>query len=261
MGSPAKDWASGPAGIEVSKAPLATGAFGTDEVAAQLQLVKDYLVAANLDPQLIAGGSPDAALAMLDRGTKDTARQALAHPSPTTDPSSWFTRFDPREAIPVSDAIRVQGWISYDADGENGVVVKTDVTYVYALRPGPEAVRLAASPGTPATGPATPQDAVRATPDPDVPGYTWTARTIVRRADTFHFYDPARYAVDPKKIVADETRPSFGNSACNVHDGYLHPEFDQFPPARPNPTGPTRDPYERTGEVPGKGGCNTISRS
>ncbi|MFE2721388.1 hypothetical protein [Kitasatospora sp. NPDC059327] len=258
--SPAESWASGAAGIELPKAAQPTGTFSAEQVAAQLNLIRDYVSAANLDPKLIAGGSPDAALAMLDTVTLGTASRSLAHPSPVDDPSSWFTRFDPLEAIPVSTEVKVRGWISYEADGENGVRVKTDITYVYALRPGPEAARRAASPRPAAGPPAAVRPVGLVTPAADAAGDTWTTRTIVRRSDTFRFHDPAKYRVDPKKVSVELTVPSFGNSACGVSDGFLHPEFDQFPPVRPNPTGPTRDPYDRDQALGGNGSCHVLSR-
>ncbi|MEU6231970.1 hypothetical protein, partial [Kitasatospora sp. NPDC047058] len=198
-GSPAEGW---PNGVEALVLPpaQATGVFSADQVAAQLQLVKDYLVAANLDPKVIAGGRPEAGLALLSRETRDHAESALAKPSREDDPTGWFSRFDARDAIPVGDTVKVQGSMRVESDGERGVLVRTDFTFVYALRPGPEAAKRAASakPSVPAVSPSarpapgggTAKPVGLLTPVADAPKDTWTARTIVRRVDTFRFYDP-----------------------------------------------------------------------
>ncbi|WP_037898950.1 hypothetical protein [Streptomyces sp. NRRL S-350] len=276
-GSPAEGWPNGADAFVVPEAQ-ATGVFSTEQVAAQLQSVKDYLVAANLDPNVIAGGRPDAALAMLERQDQDGARAALEHPSKETDPTDWFSRFDPRDAIPVGDTVKVQGRMTYEGDGDKGVLIHTDFSYVYALRPGPEAAKRAGSP-QPTTG--APQPAKPTTPAPpqggtakpvglvvraaDVAGDTWTTRTIVRRVDTFRFYDPGRYRVQPKKIVYAKSQTDPANSACNVYDGFFHPQFDQFAALQPDnpdsrPTGPAVDPYDRSKDVQQAEGCGTISR-
>ncbi|MFF2143422.1 hypothetical protein [Kitasatospora sp. NPDC058190] len=276
-GSPAEGW---PNGAEAFVLPEAkdTGVFSADQVAAQLQLVKDYLTAANLDPKVIAGGRPDTALAMLDRDERDRATAALANPSKDTDATSWFSRFDPREAIPVGDVVKVQGRISFEGDGDKGVLVHTDFSFVYPLRPGPEAGKRAGSSAPSAgapqpTKPAAPQGGGTAkpvglvVPVDNVAGDTWTTRTVVRRVENFRFYDPGRYQVNPKKLViADGTTSDSANSACDVYDGYYHPQFDQFAPALPDspdarPTGPETDPYDRSKDLSTEpGGCGSVSR-
>ncbi|MFD0275963.1 hypothetical protein ACFVHB_18930 [Kitasatospora sp. NPDC127111] len=267
-GSPAEGWPAGAAGIDVPKDPQATGVFSAEQVAAQLKLVGDYLAAANLDPRLVAGGSPDAALALMDEKGREVVAKTLTAPSAQGDATSWFTRFDPREAIPVSDTVKVQGRISYESDGDKGVLVKTDVTYVYALRPGPEAGKRAASPKPSASRPApagsgTAKPVGLVVPAADAPGDTWTTRTIVRRVVAFRFYDPKRFRVDPAKLVIADSNSDFGNSACDTYDGYLHPQFDQFAPVGQDPTGPASDPYDRTKDLPdnGDGSCGTVTRN
>ncbi|GAA2814024.1 hypothetical protein RMN57_17775 [Kitasatospora sp. CM 4170] len=270
-GSPAEDW---PTSIDVfgpKDPPPAIGAFTAEQVAAQVKLVKDYLAAANLDPKTVAGGRPEAALAMIERETRDELEAGLAHPTEENDPTGRFSRFDPREAIPVNDTVKIQGRITVDGDGDGGVVVHTDFTFVYALRPGPEAAQRAASPRpTASAGPGSPLPAPKdgtakpvglVVPAAGVAGDTWTARTIVRRVDDYRFHDPARYRNNPKKINFGSSKSESGNSACNVHDGYFHPQFEQFARPLPGQTGPATDPYDRNRELQGDGDCGTISRS
>ncbi|MEU9042312.1 MULTISPECIES: hypothetical protein [unclassified Kitasatospora] len=280
-GSLAEGWPNGAEAFVLPEAQ-ATGVFSTAQVAAQLQSVKDYLIAANLDPKVVAGGRPDAALALLEREDQDGAKAALEHPSKDNDPTNWFSRFDPRDAIPVGDTVKVQGRMTYEGDGDKGVLIHTDFSFVYALRPGPEAAKRAGSPQptTPApqpTKPAAPQGGGTAkpagllvpagllAPTDDVAGDTWTTRTIVRRADTFRFYDPGRYQVQPKKIVYAKSQTDPANSACDVYDGFFHPQFDQFAALRPDtpgsrPTGPAIDPYDRSKDIQQTDECGTISR-
>ncbi|MFD8784212.1 hypothetical protein [Kitasatospora sp. NPDC059599] len=275
-GSPAEGWPTGAEAFVLPEAQ-ATGVFSTAQVASQLQSVRDYLIAANLDPKVIAGGRPDAALALLERQDQDGAKSALEHPSKENDPTNWFSRFDPRDAIPVGDTVKVQGRMTFEGDGDKGVLIHTDFSFVYALRPGPEAAKQAASPrpSAPApqpTGPAAPKGGGTAKPvglvvrTDDVAGDTWTTRTIVRRVDTFRFYDPGRYQVQPKKVVYAKSQTDPANSACDVYDGFFHPQFDQFAALQQDtpgsrPTGPAIDPYDRSKDVEQTEGCGTISRN
>ncbi|MET8539133.1 hypothetical protein ABZW03_00520 [Kitasatospora sp. NPDC004799] len=268
-GSPAEGWPNGAEAFVLPEAK-AVGVFSADEVAAQLQSVRTYLTAANLDPQVIAGARPESALAMLDREDRATAVAALDHPAKDTDPTDWFTRFDPREAALVGGTVKVQGRISFEGDGAGGVLVHTDFTFVYPLQPGPDAEKLASSRRrTPDTAPgatAAPAGLVAPTglvaPASDNTGSTWTARTIVRKVDDIRFYDPKNHKVDAKKLVFDKRRWDAGNSDCNVHDGFLHPQFQQFSSHGPTPTGPTRDPYDRSRDLaPDNEECGTASRS
>ncbi|MEU3569513.1 hypothetical protein AB0E96_13965 [Kitasatospora sp. NPDC036755] len=267
-GSPAEGWLTGAAGIGLPDAH-AVGVFDENQVAAKLKLVKDFLVASNLDPEVTAGGRPEAALALLDREAQTKPAKALATPTDELEPTSWFSRFDRRDAIPVGDVVKVKGWMSFDSDGERGVVVHTDYTFVYALRPGPEAGKAAATPpGSPPAAPAAPAGggvakpvSLRISPAEDVAGDTWTARTIVRRVSDYRFYDPGKYRANPEKINISKTNASFGNSSCVIHDGFFHPNFRQFDQPHPEVTGPTVDPYDQSKELGTDQGCEATSRS
>nr|BEK66568.1 hypothetical protein KPHV_37950 [Kitasatospora purpeofusca] len=274
-GSPAEGWpttvdAFGPEPGTVTR----IGVFGADQVAAQVELVKRYLTAANLDPRTVAGGRPEAALAMLSPEGRAQAEKALAAPSRDQDPTGWFSRFDGRDAIPVGDTYRLQGRISVEGDGKRGVLVHTDFTFVYPLRPGPDAAKRATAPkpsgpprptGSPAPGGGGVAKPVGLlTPAADVAGDTWTARTVVRRVDTFRFYDPAKFDVERDRLYFERTMTDAGNTECGVYDGSYHPQFDQFTAAQaPNPdqSGPTSDPYDRSQELRADGVCGTVSRS
>ncbi|MFF8771378.1 hypothetical protein [Kitasatospora sp. NPDC015120] len=280
-GSPAEGWPTSIAVFTPRETPGAIGVFTAEQVAEQVELVKQYLAAANLDPAVVAGGRPTAALAMLDADEQNSAVKALAKPSAENDPTNWFSRFDPAEAIPVDGTVKLQGMLTVEGDGEKGVLVHADFTYVYALRPGPEAAERAASPKPkPTPRPSTPgggggngganggggtaRPVGWTVPAADVAGDTWTARTVVRKVETFRFYDPKQYDVIPKKLNIT-TRSEIGNSACDVYDGYLHPQFDQFAAVsgpEPAPSGTASDPYDRSKDLSESGGeCGTVTRS
>ncbi|MDH6137306.1 hypothetical protein P3T37_006738 [Kitasatospora sp. MAA4] len=254
-GSPALDW---PAGADAIALPpgQATGTFGADEVTAKLQMVKSYLVATNLDPKVVAGGTPQAALDMMDRTEHDDALAALAHPSADHDPTTWFSRFNPRTAVPASDVVKVQGHTSFESDGAHGLLVHTDYTYVYALVPGPEVYFPSSSPS--------PGSSAKAVGWLQQNGSTDVTREIVRREQDFRFADPARYDVDPAKLYLDKGQSSMGNTYCEVGDGWLEPMFPQTNAGGgdPNtPSGSPRDPYDHSQPLPNDDKCGTDSRS
>ncbi|MBV2154589.1 hypothetical protein [Kitasatospora sp. SUK 42] len=268
VGSPAEGWPSGAAGIEVPRAK-AVGVFDEDQVATQLKLVKDFLVASNLDPRVTNGGRPDAALAMMDAKAQEKPTQSLDAPSAQANPTRWFSRFDARDAIPVDDTVKVQGWMTLDGDGNGGVLVHTDYTFVYALRPGPDAAKVEAEEPTEAPRPSESQSADGATAKPvgwtvtatgGIGGDTWTTRSIIRRTADFRFYDPAKYRADPQKINISKTNSLAGNSSCTRHDGFFHPHFAQFTRSHPEQSGPTADPYDHSKDLDGAAGCQQLSR-
>ncbi|MER8185592.1 hypothetical protein [Kitasatospora sp. NPDC094015] len=269
-GSPAAQWPAGPDALALPAA-TALGVFDQDEVADQLTKVKQFLVAANLDPKTLAGATPQAALDLLDRHSREQVEASLARPSLKDDPASLFSRFDPRRAVPVTDQVRVQGRITFESDGDQGVLVHSDVTYVYALRPGPEAGRKHDAPGGGQGGSdagAKPVAWTVAWSDGAAGGDSRVEREIVRRVVDFRFYNPARYKVDKGKLVLEAWNGDFGNNVCDMGSGYLEPFFPV--PGLPgggnteqSPSGPPSDPYDRSkplGEDRGEG-CGTLSRT
>ncbi|WP_285735784.1 hypothetical protein [Kitasatospora phosalacinea] len=252
-GSPAEAWPNGVDGIGLPTSMPATGVFSAKQVAANVEAVKAYLVAGNLDPQVLSGGSVQHVLDLMDGPDAEDLAAALAHPSAEHDPTTWVSRFDPARAVPVTDQVKVQGRISFEGDGERGMLVHTDVTYVYALRPGPDA------------GKAVPGDGGTALPASwaQVDRSRVVDREIVRRVQDFRFYDPKHYEVTPGKPRLGEGRSDFGNNRCDAHSGYLEPEFEFTRAAAtgPAPSGPATDPYDRTKPLQDGEECGTLTRS
>lgn len=231
-GSPAERYADGAAGI-VPPTAKAVGPFSKAQVEEVLRQTKQFLVDANLDPATLRGARPAAALKAIDPEQKDLLGlldTALRRPDEKHDPLWMFSRINPAELRLVGDVIKTRGRMTFEADGRDSVVVHADYTFVYPL--------------------------ARADAQS-----TEVARTIMRRVIDIELYDPAKYQVTPGKINIVKYDSQIGNSACDVYDGYFHPQFDSDAAATAAaPTGPTLDPYDRSGDVDDES-CGTVTRS
>ncbi|WP_369042083.1 hypothetical protein [Streptomyces sp. Midd1] len=233
-GSPAERWADGAAGIVLPKA-TPVGSLTEQQVATALDNTKKLLVGANLAPAALRGERPAAAIAVLDPKVPGMIRDVnrwLRAPDRAHDPLVLFSRFDPDEARPVGKVVKTRGRITFKAGKNAAVVVHADYTFVY--------------PVTPADG-----------------NSTEVARTIVRRAVDVAFSDPRKFQVTPGKVRIVEFSEDIGNSACDVYDGFLHPQFDSTGTPGAAPTGPTTDPYDRSRDIgsANTGSCGTVSRT
>ncbi|WP_424706003.1 hypothetical protein [Kitasatospora acidiphila] len=256
-GSPATSWPSGADGIQLPQAQ-AVGVFDADQVGQDLALVKKYMVATNLDPGVVDGGATQPVLDLLDSQSRDHLKAALAHPDKDHDPTSWISRFNPKTAVRAAQDIRVQGHVSFEGDGDNGLLVHTDYIYVYALIPGSEQYHPSAQPsaGTGSTGNAQSVSLVQLDPLAAV------TREIVRRTEDFRFYDPQRYNVDPDKVIPDKGSSDMGGNYCGMGDGWLEPDFREAA-GQPGEThsGPTEDPYDGSKPLRNSdGSCGSLSR-
>jgi hypothetical protein len=231
-GSPALRWADGEAGIVLPEAK-AVGPVPKARVEQALKLTKKLLVGANLDPKAVRGARPEAALSVLDPKQPDVLDDlgtALRSPSRKHDPVTLFSRFDPDEVRPVGDVIKTRGRMTFEKGSHGGVAVRADYTFVYPV--------------------------VRAD------GPTEVTRAIVRRVLDVELADPVRYQVTEGRLLLLKYDQEIGNSSCDVHDGYLHPEFPSSRPTGAAPSGPTTDPYDRSRDIdrdPDE--CGTVSRT
>ncbi|MEU9066163.1 hypothetical protein AB0E06_04415 [Streptomyces sp. NPDC048109] len=230
-GSPALRWAEGADAIELPEAKAVAGMSRADAELA-LRRTKEFLVAANLDPDVIAGGRPDEALDLLDpEAQKDLLpdqRRGLREPSREHDPVGLFSRFDPDEVRLAGDVVKVRGRMSLAGGKPGEIKVHADYTFVYPL--------------------------VRAD------GGDHVERTIVRREITTLLLDPDRWYATEGRLAIHEYKVNTFNTACAVYDGYLHPVF---PEDRERATGPSVDPYDRSGELRDTQGeeCGTVTRT
>lgn len=145
-----------------------------------------------------------------------------------------FSRFDPAEVRLTGNVIKTRGRMTFEAGKSHTVVVHADYTFVYPLVHADK-------------------------------GATEVARTIVRRVLDIELYDPAKYQVTPGKFNVSRYDSTFGNSDCDVNDGYFHPHFNSDTATTgADPTGPTIDPYDRRDEGAaeiGDGECGIVTRS
>lgn len=231
-GSPAERWADGEAGITL---PAATpvGTLTKAQVEQALRQTRRLLVDANLDPATLRGERPETALDVIEPRQKellDLLRTALRKPDKKHDPLWMFSRFDPAEVRLAGDVVKTRGRMTFKEGEDASVAVHADYTFVYPLvREGSDEV----------------------------------ARTIVRRVLDVEVSDPTRYQVTPGKIVVKRYDQEVGNTACDLHDGYLHPHFDSAEPTGAPPTGPTTDPYDRSKDIPEdrREECGVVSRT
>ncbi|WP_055493385.1 hypothetical protein [Streptomyces sp. TP-A0356] len=231
-GSPALHWADGESGIVLPGAET-VGSLTKAQVATALQQTKTLLVDANLNPKTLLGARPMAALGVLDPKQSDVLadlNRSLSTPGEKYDPLMLFSRFDPREVRLVGKVVKVRGRITFARGEQASVRVHADYTFVYPVSRGDS---------------------------------TEVTRTVVRRVVETELADPAKYTVTPGRLQLVRYEESAGNSACGVHDGFLHPQFPSATPTGAAPSGPTTDPYDRSGDLRrgDSGLCGTASRT
>jgi hypothetical protein len=218
-GSPAERWADGATGIVVPKA-APVGSFTKKQVATALRQTKNLLVGANLDPGTLRGERPDAAIAVLDpqqTGMVDDVNHMLRAPDKKHDPLTLFSRFDPDEVRLVGDVVKTRGRITFEAGKDASLAIHADYTFVY--------------------------------PVSRADGSTEVTRTIVRRVLDVGFVDPKKFRFTPDRLTVRKHSNEFGNSACKVYDGFLHPQFGPATATSAPPTGPAIDPYDRSRDI------------
>ncbi|MFF9348003.1 hypothetical protein [Streptomyces sp. NPDC014734] len=231
-GSPALRWADGADGIEVPPAK-AVGGMSEQRVKHALSTMKKLLVATNLDPATLRGEPTGAALDLLEPRQKDIQtdfRTALDHPTKDHDPLALFTRFDPGQVRLVGDVVKTRGRMTFEAGKPGSVEVHADYTFVYPVRKAES-------------------------------GSSQVERTLMRRVLTLVLYDPAKWQTTADKPALVRIDYQLYNSACEVYDGYAHP---QFPDDAPDPaaTGSASDPYDRSAALSDdRKGCGTVTRT
>ncbi|NED16264.1 hypothetical protein G3I33_32955, partial [Streptomyces sp. SID9124] len=219
-GSPAERWAAGADAIELPAAK-AVGGMSKADVALALRLTKEFLVGTNLDPAVLRGGRPTAAMALLDPKQPEVLpnlRRALRDPDEKHDPVNLVTRFDPADVAPAGDVVKVRGRMTFAAGDQGQVRVHADYTFVYPL--------------------------VRAGGGGEV------TRTIIRREVETALMDPARWLATRGKLNLMTYDGQYANSECGVYDGYYHPVFPDRGPTGAPATGPAMDPYDRSRPLP-----------
>ncbi|MEU6522076.1 hypothetical protein ABZ892_04335 [Streptomyces sp. NPDC046924] len=233
-GSPAARWESGAEAIRLPEGRAkAVNGVSAASVGAALEGARDFLIASNLDHEVIMGAEPKKALALLDPLMGDylaELRAGLRRPTVENDPVWIFTRFDPDEVELVGD-VRVRGRLAVEPvrGTEGKAVVKGDYTFVYALaRPGGGEV----------------------------------TRVITRRVIEVEAVAPARFQATDGHIWLADSNSEIGNDDCREGDGVIRPQFLADLESSPMPTGEERDPYDRSRGLDGAAGeCGVVTRT
>ncbi|SEQ16164.1 hypothetical protein [Streptomyces radiopugnans] len=232
-GSPAKRWARGADAIEVPET-TAVGGVPAAEIRAALERTKRFLVASNLDRDVLYGAEPAEALALLDPlmgKSVDRIRKSLDKPTEKDDPTWLFTRFDRDEVRLAGETVKVRGRMEVTENDQGVPRIRADYTFVYPL--------------------------VRAAGGEDV------ARAVVRRVLDVDVLHGPRWKHTEGTLWMYGHNADIANDTCDEHDGFIHPQFVADRHAGPA-TGPERDPYDRSRPVEewtGKGECLTASRT
>lgn len=233
-GSPAVRWDEGADAIRLPEAKAVNG-VPAELVADSLSRTKDFLVAANLDREVLAGGRPTKALALIDPLQKDylaRLRRALDHPTADNPPTSVFTRFDTDDVHLVGDVVKVRGRMTVKAGKKPGrAEIHADYSFVYPV--------------------------TRASGSDEV------TRSIARRVVDVEVATPASARVTPGTLWISRSDGDIANSVCVSRDGLLHPSFPSDRAGSPPPDGPASDPYDRSKPLSAEvsdGECGTVTR-
>jgi hypothetical protein len=234
-GSPAARWEAGADAIRLPEAKAVNGVPAA-RIRAVLKGTKEFLVASNLDPAVLRGGQPKKALDLVDPAEKEylaDLRAALREPTVKNDPVWTFTRFDPEE-VELAGDVRVRGRMTVEAvKGTAGrAVIKADYTFVYPMA--------------------------------RVGGGDEVSRSIVRRTVEVDAVDPARFQADEGHIWITDVNGEISNDDCREGDGFIRPQFFADRQGRPEPSGPARDPYDRSKDLKpadGDAGCGVVTRT
>ena len=233
LGTPAQSYADGKAGI-VIPAAHPVGGYTAAQVQAAYRVTRRLLIAANLNGPTLAGGAPNAFANLLTaqqratftRGLDRIGLNARGVPRSTR---GWVTSFAPGTTQLVGNVIKVHGSMQAES-GLNGqwhvLQIHADYLFVYAVE----------APGNPAT---LMRIVVRSVVDDDLAAYT----------------DPGG-PLEPWYLLEGG---GTAGARCDVHDGFVHPEFPTGPPDKVKPTGAPVNPYDQSTPPAKNVGCQATT--
>ncbi len=135
--SPAQDFGTGAAGIELPDDPESTRHFTEEQVVQALTVSKDYLVTSAIDAHTLTGGKVRDVRIRLDPQQHGQFDQSLARPADDGRHAAtgWMVRFDPEHVRLAHRNVRVDGAVRYAEVSDQELEVSADHVFVYALRP------------------------------------------------------------------------------------------------------------------------------
>jgi hypothetical protein len=233
-GTPAQSWASGASGIVIPPPPPAGSLFPytTTQITAAYQTTKQLLIAANLNPRTLIGGPPDAFASLLVpqqrtsflAGLNKTGVNAQQVANSTR---GWVTSFT-RGTRLAGKVIKVHGTMSVSVGTNNGssvLVVHADYLFVYLV--------------------------------------TWRGQlsTLMRIVNQDDVEVEFGTYTDPGGPLQPWWQVLGGGDAgalCDVHDGFVHPDFPGGRPDTTSPKGPAVNPYDLT-PASASAGCRSAT--
>jgi hypothetical protein len=232
-GSPADQYANGSAGITIPAA-VAHGPFSAAEVQAAYNGVRKLLVASNLDPATLMGGSPTAFADLLTSGQRAFFVQRLDQTGLDSQGErstrAWVASFPPGTTKLIGSVIKVHGTMSAGiahVDGQEVLRIHVDYVFVYAVEP----------PGLPA-------DWMRIVDRNygDVDFATWN--------DPGGALEASLYLWNAGGTAGER---------CGINDGFIHPQFPSGPGSQVKPSGPPVNPYDQSAPPPTGKGCRATT--
>jgi hypothetical protein len=231
-GSPAESYADGAAGIAVPPAHALSGYPATEVGAADLT-VKRMLIAANLDPGTLRGGSPDAFADLLVQDERTQFVQqldtiGLDKQGYARSTRGWVTSFAPGSTELVGNVIKVHGTMAATtaiSAGRHLLRVHADYLFIYPVQ----------RPGEPST----------------------MMRVVVQdivNVDFARWDDPQ----GPLEAWWNFAGGGASGARCDVNDGFIHPAFPGGPAEKVTPSGRPVNPYALS-PAPRGAGCQATT--
>jgi hypothetical protein len=232
LGTPAQSYANGAAGIAIPPVH-AVGTYSAAQVAAAYQATKRLLIAANLNPPTLRGGSTSAYAGLLVAQQRASFVDGLGKTGFNPDGSqrstrTWITSFAPGSTQFVGSVIKVHGAMRARtaANGNSTVLrIHADYLFVYPVE----------RPGQPLT----------------------LTRIVVRYVVNYDFatYDDPGGPLEPWLRTVERFD---AGAQCREVDGFVHPYFPGGI-RKGTPTGSPTNPYDQSTLPSQVAGCHATT--
>lgn len=204
--TPAATWADGVNGIQLPVAQP-VGNFSASQVAADLNTVKQVLVAAHLDPKMLVNHDPATYLSLLAPSTQSDVRHDFTTNDVGTSVTLLATGYPP---LPVP--VKVDGTMSVSLDQHGNVAVHTNYVFAYPFAPSA----------------------------PGMITQPWEIDAVVHSAVEYDVVTDNRYPADQHGVYVAGGQGYFDSMGCaQSKQGYLAPAYSDPGNSAPE----TESPY------------------
>jgi hypothetical protein len=133
-GTPSAGWREGRAGITLPDTG-ATKHFSAPQVRQNLELIRDFVVGTQLDPDVWRGVRPWAVAVTLEADQHNQLIAALDRPADDDEHAAtgWVTRFDPTQVVASDTKARVSAVAAVDELEDGELQMTVDGVFVYAV--------------------------------------------------------------------------------------------------------------------------------